>query len=333
MRREHLKHLCCPTCEADLRLESDETGECVERGLLVCAGICGSSHPIVGGIPRFVPAENYAGSFGFQWAIHAKTQYDSYNGSRYSEERFFNETKWPRQMEGELILEVGGGGGRFTEQASSTGAMVVSLDYSAAVESNYAHHGDRANVLIVQGDAYRMPFRRSYFDRLYCFGVLQHTPDVERTFKLLPHYLRPGGHLAVDVYKAPRELRNRLFATKYWARHLTKRIPPKYLYPLTKRYVQTMWPLTGVIYKAAGNWINWLLLVSEYRGIYDLPDEILREWAILDTFDGLSPAFDTPQHEETLRRWFEEARLEAVEVHEGYNGIEGRGRRPAPTAD
>ena len=35
----------------------------------------------VNGIPRFVPAENYADAFGFQWKNFARTQLDSHSGT------------------------------------------------------------------------------------------------------------------------------------------------------------------------------------------------------------------------------------------------------------
>ena len=100
--------------------------------------------------------------------------------SRPSEQRFFGETGWPRDMAGELILEVGSGSGRFNEQAARTGATVVSLDYSYAVDANNASNGARNNVLIVQADVFAMPFRPRSFDRVFCFGMLQHTPRVPR---------------------------------------------------------------------------------------------------------------------------------------------------------
>ena len=329
----HVRLLACPHCGGDLALAptAAEAGERIEQGQLDCYA-CGATYPVRGGVPRFVPDEGYAGSFGFQWHRHAHTQLDSYTGQPISERRFFEETRWPRDLTGELVLEVGAGAGRFTEQAASTGATLVSIEYSRAVDANYAANGARDNVLLVQGDLHRLPVPEGRFDRVFCFGVLQHTPDPRRSFQLLPRHLRPGGSLAVDVYRAPKDLLNRLFATKYWARHVTKRLPPEALYALTRRYVEAMWPVSGVIHRLWGNWINWLLLIQDYRGIYELPDELLREWAVLDSFDALSPAYDQPQQLETVRRWFEQAGLAEVDVHYGYNGIEGRGRRPEETA-
>jgi SAM-dependent methyltransferase len=329
VNRSHVGLLACPGCAGSLSIRTADDGhsEPVVEGALECNG-CSMVYPIRGGVPRFVPPENYAAGFGFQWNRHAKTQYDSFNGTRISEARFFSQTRWPREMTGETVLEVGSGGGRFTEQIASTGATVVSLEYSAAVEANHASNGHLPNVLIVQADLYRMPFPAASFDRVVCIGVLQHTPDVKRSFLALPRYLRPGGHLAIDVYRRPRGIR-RLFNTRYWVRPLTRGVAPDRLYRLTSGYVRAMWPLARQIGRipVVGRKLNWMLLIGSYHGMYDLTDDQMREWAVLDTFDMLAPAYDQPQDLETVRNWFDEAGLVEVEVHLGYNGIEGRGRR------
>ena len=330
MNEAHLRYLACPRCSVSLELSDaarDVAGRVVS-GTLACSS-CAATYPVRGGIPRFVSAANYAAGFGLQWTKHARTQYDSHNGTRISETRFFAETKWPRRLEGELVLEVGSGSGRFTEQAASTGATVISVEYSVAVEANHASNGGRDNLLIIQADLYAMPLHPGVFDRVVCIGVLQHTPDVRRSFETLTRYLRPGGHLAVDVYRRPRGIR-RLLNTKYWVRPLTRRIAPARLYAVVRAYVTGMWPLARVISRmpGAGRHINWALLIGDYRGALDLSDSQLREWAVLDTFDMLAPAYDTPQDLDTVRGWFAEAGLDQVEVHPGYNGIEGRGVRP-----
>ena len=329
MRPAQLRLLACPACRSELAL--DEGGEVrdgkVETGRLRCTA-CAAAYPIVRFIPRFVPLENYASGFGLQWTIHSRTQFDATSGAGISRERFAAETGWPARLEGETILEVGSGSGRFTEPAAATGAMVVSVEYSTAVEANYASNGSRENVLIVQGDIYALPVPPASFDRVFCIGVLQHTPDVERSFRALVPCLKPGGSLVVDVYRKPRGLR-RLLATKYLARRWTSRVPPERLYPLTRKYVETMWPLARVISRIprVGKKLNWMLLIADYRGVYDLTDAQLREWAVLDTFDMLAPRYDTPEDRETLQRWYEDAGMTEIDVRYGYNGVEGRGRR------
>ena len=275
-----------------------------------------------------MPRENYASGFGLQWLKHARTQYDSESGLNITGERFFRETRWPRKMSGERILEVGSGSGRFTEQAASTGALVVSMDYSYAVEANFQSNGAYDNVLIVQADIYAMPFRHHYFDRCFCFGVLQHTPDVHRSFLALPPYLKPGGKLAADVYKTP-PFWKRWFYTKYLVRPFVKNIAPGRLYALCQKYIQLLWPLSRLIHRLPyGRQLNWMLLIADYRDVYALSDEQLKDWALLDTFDMLSPAYDSPQTLETFTAWFQEANLTEIDVHYGYNGIEGRATKP-----
>ncbi len=330
MRKKHLKYLVCPACQVQLLLSDIEAKDedSIKSGVLICSK-CGRRYSIENYIPRFVPSQNYASGFGLEWTIHARTQYDSYSGCDISETRFFNETRWSRNLSGQVILEVGGGSGRFTEQAESTGAMVISLDYSYAVEANYASNGHKDNVMIVQGDLYNMPFRRNFFDKIFCFGVLQHTPDVEKAFMVLPQYLKSGGSIVIDVYRKYSGLKG-LFKTKYWVRPVTKKIPARKLYYFVKRYVEFMWPLTKLLNKIPyfGKRLIWMLLIADYRGVYNLSEDLLGEWAILDTFDLLSPAFDQPQTIETVRGWFKDAGLCGVEVNYGYNGIEGRGIKP-----
>src|ERR1700720_1812532 len=197
MNLEHLTLLACPACHEPLTCmqnDADSAAGTIIEGRLGCVG-CRQEYPVIAGVPRFVPRENYASGFGLEWTKHARTQYDSYSGIPASEQRFFGQTGWPKDLTGEVILEVGSGSGRFTEQAARTGATVVSLDYSYAVDANYASNGARSNVLIVQADVFAMPFRPQSFDRLFCFGMLQHTPSPSRAFAALPAVLKPGGAL------------------------------------------------------------------------------------------------------------------------------------------
>ena len=324
MRRIHLKHLVCPISKEELEIKSiekeDETGR-IEEGILI-APISAHEYPIKRSIPRFVPKENYADSFGFQWNRHYETQYDEHTGVSRSKTRFFEETKWGKQCSGDVMLEAGSGSGRFTRHALETGADVVSFDYSSAVEANYRQNGASDRLLLVQADIYNMPFRDNYFDKVFCFGVLQHTPDPEQSFTQLVRHLNPGGKLATDVYW--KSFRCYLHI-KYWVRPFVKNIRTETLYRGTKRYVDTVWPLSRLLrrnrlgQKAIGR------IVADCSDV--LPgadDKVLREWAYLNTFDWLSPAYDSPQTLSKFRRWHEKMGLINIDVHRGYNGLEGR---------
>jgi ubiquinone/menaquinone biosynthesis C-methylase UbiE/uncharacterized protein YbaR (Trm112 family) len=329
MYLEHLKLLACPHCFCDLRVSRVEVGiaeQSITDGMLACSA-CAREYPIVAGVPRFVPRDNYASGFGLEWTKHARTQYDSYSGISVSEQRFFEQTHWPRDMRGQVIVEVGSGSGRFTEQAANTGATVVSLDYSYAVDANFASNGARPNVLIVQADVFAMPFRSGTFDRLFCFGMLQHTPDPKRAFNALPSVLKPGGALCADIYKVT--LLRVVFHPKYWVRPFTRNMNPDRLYARVCGWVDLMWPLAGLIRKLPkGHGINWrLLLVADYSAL-GLRGEMLKEWAYLDTFDMLAPRYDRPATLGTFRKWGVDAGLRQVEAEYSPHGVTLRALAP-----
>ncbi len=326
MKLRLLDLLRCPACRQPLGLTGarERAGE-VESGELVCAA-CGGRYAIVDSVPRFVPAENYAGSFGLQWNRFRRTQLDSHTGQPISRRRFFGQAGWPVEaLAGKRVLDVGCGAGRFAEVALSCGATVVAADYSAAVDACRANLGSQPGLHVVQADVYHLPFEPGRFDFVYCFGVLQHTPDVRGAFMALPPQLKDGGRLAVDVY--PKRSANWLWP-KYWLRPVTRRLPPAALFPLVERFVRLLWPASLALGRipGAGRRLRHALPIANYEGIHPLTPAQLREWAVLDTFDMLAPAHDRPQSERTLAAWFASAGLRDVEVFRA-GVVVGRGVR------
>ena len=63
LKKEHLHLLACPVCGSHFELKVNERLEALPSQL-VCVSH-GHTYPIRA--PRFVGAENYAESFGFQW--------------------------------------------------------------------------------------------------------------------------------------------------------------------------------------------------------------------------------------------------------------------------
>lgn len=334
MREQHLSLLACSRCAGALRVSAvqQRRGDRLMAATLGCAK-CNASYAIVGGVPRFVPRENYASGFGLEWTRHARTQYDSQSGIPASEQRFFGQTRWPRDLRDQLVLEVGSGSGRFTEQAAATGATIVSLDYSYAVEANAASNGHRDNVLIVQADVFAMPFPTQSFDRIFCFGMLQHTPSPARAFAVLPSFLKPGGQLCVDIYKFT--FWRTIVQTKYWVRPVTRRMNPERLYSWVRRWVDFMWPLAAWLRRfPKGYALNWRLLVADYSFL-GLQGDVLKEWAYLDTFDMLAPRFDRPATLRTVLKWAEKSGLEDVSAEYTPHGVVLRARASpaAPPAE
>jgi SAM-dependent methyltransferase len=271
-----------------------------------------------------VDQENYAKSFGFQWNIHQKTQLDSSTGLPVSRKRLLDATGWPPRMAGERILEAGSGAGRFTECLLTTGADVFSFDYSAAVDANWCNNRQSDRLQLFQGDLRKIPLERQSFDKVMCLGVLQHTPDPGLAFRCLAEMVRPGGELVIDVYRkdflAP-------FQWKYVLRPLTKRIPKQTLYKVISRVVPLLLTVAKKMRSIAGSAGARLVPIVEYSHL-GLSKEQNEQWAILDTFDMYSPAYDQPQSRETIERWFSGAGFVNIFVGDGPNGLVGKGTRP-----
>ncbi|MBI3185468.1 MAG: methyltransferase domain-containing protein [Myxococcales bacterium] len=323
MNPSALDFLCCPRCQHELSLHptKDSASTHVIEGSLGCTA-CASSFPIRGGIPRFVPTERYAASFGFQWNRFRRTQLDSYTGLPLSRNRLFRATGWPEDLSGDVVLEVGSGAGRFTEVLLATGATVFSSDLSTAIEANGLNNGGSTRLHLAQADLHDLPFAKGRFDRVLCLGVLQHTPNPRRAFHCLLEYLRPGGHIAVDVYDG------RLIALlpwKYLLRPITIRLPQRRLLSLVERAVHLLLPGAVLARRLAGPLGSRLFPILSYHHL-GLPTDINREWSILDTFDMYSPTHDHPQSLDTVRSWVEAEGLRDCLVEYGPNGIVVRGK-------
>jgi 2-polyprenyl-3-methyl-5-hydroxy-6-metoxy-1,4-benzoquinol methylase len=290
----------------------------IETGLLLCSN-CSVEYPIKRGIPRFVQSENYAENFGVQWNIYRRTQLDSHSGQSISRDRFEQYTGWHLDaMAGKRVLDVGAGAGRFAEIAVKTGAHVIAVDYSNAIDAARMNLGDNNNIDFVQADAAALPFAWGTFDKVYCLGVIQHTPEPDVTFASLAAQTKAGGALAIDVY--PKHWKN-LFFAKYWIRPITRRLTVKRGLSMARLLFPILYPVSQAVGRIPkiGRYIKYVIPVVNYEGVYPLNKPQLREWALLDTFDMWAPAYDHPQTMPTIRKWFEKAGFSKIEVfHSGF---------------
>lgn len=327
MKAHFIKYLACPACQNDLEIASIQShqGASIESGELKCSQ-CGKIYPIVRCIPRFVPTDNYAKGFGFQWLKYRTTQLDSHTGLDISRRRFFEQTRWAEDLSEEIVLEAGCGAGRFTEQAAATNATVISLDLSLAVEANYANNGHRDNVFIVQASIYEMPFKKKSFDKVFCFGVLQHTPDPFKSFASLVSFVKEGGEIAIDVY---RNYWKAWLISKYYLRPLTRTMAPEKLSRLVINYIDFLWPVCSAIRRVPfiGPQLNLVLGVPDHSGL-GVKEDMLKQWAYLDCFDMFGARYDYPQTFKAVKRWFESHSFQTFEVTKGQLGVVvGRGKR------
>jgi SAM-dependent methyltransferase len=261
----------------------------------------------VNGVLRFVDKQHYAGSFGFQWLKHDRTQLDTEN-SRRSEADFIARTRLtPEDVAGKLVLDVGCGMGRYAEVVSRWGARVVGIDLSQAVEAAARNLADR-DVTIFQADVFSLPFALESFDYIYSLGVLHHTPSCEKAFKSLPRLLKPGGGIAIWLYSGY----NKWYRMSDVYRKVTRRMSPGFLHSLCYLSI----PLYGIhrVLRAipvVGRPASGLL-----RYMFPMSFNQDPEWRVLDTFDWYSPWYQSKHTYEEVFRWFEDCGLEDLHVAE-----------------
>jgi SAM-dependent methyltransferase len=280
MTPELIALLRCPRCGESL-------AQSAVGGALACAG-CGGAFPVARGVPRLA-GEGYVASFGRQW--------NRYDVARDEEDLAVFRVKTgldPADLAGKVVLDAGCGGGRYARLLGRAGATVLGLDLSDAVDKAAALCADLPNVGIVQADLLDPPLAESAFDVVFSIGVLHHSPDPRRAFAAIARRVKPGGRLAVWLYRrntTPQEWLNS------GLRAVTTRLPARVLEPACA----ALGAVGGV--PLVNRTLNKLVNFSNH------PDWTLR---VCDNFDWYAPRYQSHHTVAELSGWFRE---------EGFEGI------------
>ena len=285
---------------------------------------------IINDIPRFIDSGSYASLFGDQWKEYKKTQLDSYTGSPTSESRLSRclGDDLKDNLNGKLVLEAGCGAGRFTEVLLKKGAVLVSSDLSSAVEVNAENFPVSDKHLVIQADINNMPFADESFDVVICLGVIQHTPDTEKTIEDLYKLVKKGGTLVIDHYSFDRS--NYLRLARLYRIFLRKKTAD-YTIPYTKKLVKRYLPLHK---KVAKNKLLSVLLnrispvVSYYSVFPQFTEKLQQEWALLDTHDSLTDWHKRFRNKKQITETL--VNLGAADIYCAYggNGVEANCKKP-----
>lgn len=248
----------------------------------------GERYPILKNVPRLA-GDPYVGSFGRQW--------NRYEVVRPEEDEATFEAKTgvsPAEMAGKRVLDAGCGGGRYARLLGEHGANLLGIDLSSAVDKAAEMCAGLPNVQIVQGDLLDPPVVEEAFDLVFSIGVLHHSPDPRRAFAAIARRVKPGGRLAVWLYRknlAPQEWINS------GVRAFTTRLPARVLEPLCVGL-----GAVGSV-PVLNRTLNKLVNFSAH------PDWTLR---ICDNFDWWAPAYQSHHTLAELRSWFEEEGFESL---------------------
>lgn len=273
----------CPRCRGPLHEQARPPALGCDR--------CPASYPIVDGIVRLA-GETYVASFGRQW--------NRYEVARPEEDAAVFRVKTgldPTSLAGQLVLDAGCGGGRYARLLGALGAHVVGVDLSTAVHAAAKLCADLPNVQIAQADLLDLPLARERFDLAFSIGVMHHSPDPRRAFAQVAACVRPGGRLAVWLYRrntAPQEWLNS------GLRALTTRLPVRLLEALSVGL--------GVV----GSIPVLKQTLNKVANFSNHPDWTLR---VCDNFDWYAPRYQSHHTVAELKQWFaEEGFTDLVEL-------------------
>jgi len=322
MHRKFVDYLADPITKAPLTLEiAEAVGDEIESGLLRSRD---RSYPIIRGIPRFVDMQedNYSKSFGYQWRRWPRIQFESENVGRPMEghtrrmwERITGVADAALKDADAPVLDMGCGPGRFTDVARSKGVEVIAIDYSGAVEAARKNFRHDSGVCVCQADALNLPIRPNSVSGAFSIGVLHHTPDPCRGVAEAYRTIRGGGWFGISVYGKDGYYDVRM--VQFWRRcfkrlwPLLKHRPPLAYTCLTNYLLRPLVRAMPTLARPLRMGFPFVML----------PD---RRWSILDTFDSVTPSYQSAHECYEVFRWLKDSSFENIEpTNWGFTSFRG----------
>lgn len=191
-------------------LACPDDGSVLAGGDVPSCPACGRVFPVEDGVLRMLPADESGDAHAEVRAERRQrdreaAQYDRLLGLRLLSLAEIPTTLRPLGVSpGERVVEVGCGTGRLSLPLVRTRAACVLLDHSLdslrVLQEKLPASDD---VLLVQGDASRLPVRSGWATRLLSSQMLEHLPSPglrERAVSEMARVLEPGGRLALSAY-------------------------------------------------------------------------------------------------------------------------------------
>lgn len=134
---------------------------------------------------------------------YSRAYFDEIEQFRYTiEPEIFSFAQFSRSY-GKRVLEVGVGAGTDFLQWVRSGARVYGIDLTKEAIYNAKLRLDLYGLEAVElkvADAEHLPYEDDFFDLVYSWGVIHHSPDMEQCFKEIVRVTRPGGAIKIMVY-------------------------------------------------------------------------------------------------------------------------------------
>lgn len=350
MKDSLLDHVVCPVDSESLKSKATKVnGTEVLEGTLTCAA--GHIYSITQGVPRLLsapgnaaPARQTRDSFSAKWR-----RIPNFGHEAASREFYIN---WSLELFGfkslhglrdclsdkRFILDAGTGLGREALlYAENTKGLVFGVEVSDSIDLAYQHVGHVSNIHLIQADLTALPFREPFFDYIASNGVLHHTADTRASFDYLKGFIRPGGQIAVYVYKKKGPIRE--FCDDFLREHYTNASEEecyafsramtslgKALFDL-KVDVEVPEDIPILDIKAGKQDIQRFIYWNVFKCYWN--DELDFETNVMTNFDWYHPQHAHRHTPEEVRGWCAEAGLEIVHFNVIESGISVRARKPS----
>jgi len=236
--------------------------------------------------------ENHVNNEYYTREARASAEYfDEIERRRYRWHYHLAELFASLQGKGGKLLEIGCGIGVDSVQLARAGFEVTAVDLTDAaidVARRFATARD-VSIDFRTANAEGLDFPDETFDVVYSFGVLHHTPDVERAVEEVRRVLKPGGTAYIMLYhhrslvgavhrllhlpyESPRNLRDHCPVVYTYTRRSARQLFRKFSrvevvteYPFTYgfRYFTGWMPRS--LLKAMGRAVGWHLMIRATR--------------------------------------------------------------------
>ena len=327
---------------AVLACPQDQTRLATQGDGLACEA--GHEFPVIDGVPDLTLGEEQAqtsDSFGAKWEAFRDEDREASVAfqHRWYLERygFADEDALAGYLDGaRTILDAGCGLGRdVARYARLSRAEVVGMDLSPSVRrARREIDGDRTH--FVQGDILAPPFRERSFDLVVADQVIHHTPDTPRAFAALAGLVRPGGRIAVYVYR--RKALVRELADTH-VRELTTRLSVEECFEVSEQITELGRELSRL--DATITLEKGVPLLGIEPGEHDVQrlvywhflkcfwnEDLGPEQSVLTNFDWYHPPHASRHTPEEVVGWCASAGLEVEHLDVIESGISVRAQRP-----
>jgi ubiquinone/menaquinone biosynthesis C-methylase UbiE len=97
------------------------------------------------------------------------------------------------------ILDLGCGTGRFSIEIAKQGAGVTALDPSRSMLEQMKRKKNNAEINLIHGNGYKLPFKDNIFDGVVCINVINHVTDYNILIREISRVLQKDGFVIMTI--------------------------------------------------------------------------------------------------------------------------------------